>query len=409
MRFRLPYSKQLRPAWLIRLGLFLYDHLTKRNLLEKSRYIRFGESSLLQPKFTQGFEYSDCWVDDARLVIANVIAAKELGAVVSNYSELIDAKRCGEYWQLQIRNNITQRIFSVQAKALVNAAGPWVQQILENRIHLPSPQQIRLVKGSHIIVKAKYLPPQAYILQNDDKRIVFAIPYLNQFLMIGTTDVDYQGSAREVSIEQAEISYLLNVYNIYFKHQLTEQAIVHSFSGVRPLYSDGNDSSPQNITRDYIIEVNDADHLPVISVFGGKLTTYRKLAEATVNKLYGYFPQMTQSWTASVPLPGGEGVNSIAEIEQPLREHFQLSAFTANRLATSYGCRVWEWLKDKQDMQNEFGCDLSKKEVNYLQATEFVTNAHDLLWRRTKLGLFLSEQQQKDLQEYIESIDINTL
>lgn len=403
MRFRLPYSQQLRPIWLIRLGLFLYDSLAQRKKLSKSRYLKFTQADNLQPQFSHGFEYSDCWVDDARLVITNVIAAAEHGARVQNHHRLVSARRAENHWQLEIHNNLTnQRVF-YQAKALVNAAGPWVAQILTGCLAQPSPQQVRLIKGSHIVVKKAKPAPCAYILQHSDKRIVFAIPYLGEFMMVGTTDVDYQGNANQVHIDPQEIDYLLGVYNHYFTQQLTAEDIVHSFSGVRPLYGDDTDTSPQHLSRDYHIELDDQQGLPVISVFGGKITTYRIVAETVVNQLYSYFPSMSQAWTAGSPLPGGEGIGSYLEVEQLLVTRFAIEPKVAHRLATSYGSRVWEWLTQTQDYQDEFGYGLSRAEVDYLINNEFVTTSADLLWRRTKLGLLLTQAQQQRVADYIKA------
>lgn len=285
MRFRLPHRPFLRPAWMIRCGLFLYDNLGKRTTLPASKTVNLAQSGLLKPEMKVGFEYSDCWVDDARMVLLNVLAAKENGAETRNYCRVEAARREGGVWVVTIRDVMTDQTFERKAKALVNAAGPWVKQFFDDGLEQESPRNIRLIKGSHIVVPRIHDEPQAYILQNKDNRIVFMIPYLDKFSIIGTTDVEYKGDPREVAISDDEVDYLIDIVNQHFVQQLTTEDVVWTYSGVRPLCDDESDS-PQAITRDYTLELDaELDQAPLLSVFGGKLTTYRKLGEAALKKL----------------------------------------------------------------------------------------------------------------------------
>ncbi|EOD81783.1 Aerobic glycerol-3-phosphate dehydrogenase [Grimontia indica] len=405
MRFRLPHRPHLRPAWMIRIGLFMYDHLGKRTTLPASKGLRFGADSVLKPEMTKGFEYSDCWVDDARLVILNVMDAAERGAEVRNRCKVVRAERNGGVWDVDILDTVTQEVFSRRCKVLVNAAGPWVKSFYDDSTSLKSPRGIRLIKGSHVVVPRVHNEEAAYILQNEDGRIVFVLPYLDRFSIIGTTDVEYKGDPREVAIEQKEVDYVLNVYNQHFKHQLSTDDVVWTYSGVRPLCDDESDS-PQAITRDYTLDLDDnGGDAPMLTIFGGKLTTYRKLARAAVNKLEPFFPEMGEDWTADQVLPGGEDISSFDDVQQRLKQECPwMDDFTSNRLAITYGSRVWVWLngaKTAADLGIDFGEGLSQREVEYLMASEYVQDAEDLLWRRTKLGLYLSKEQQQLVADYI--------
>ncbi|KXF82694.1 glycerol-3-phosphate dehydrogenase [Enterovibrio coralii] len=409
MRFRLPHRPHLRPAWMIRAGLFLYDHLSSRTTLPGSKGIRFGESSVLKPEIKQGFEYSDCWVDDARLVILNVMDAAERGAEVRNRCKVVSAERKEGLWEIEVLDEVTQTRFTRKGKALVNAAGPWVKQFFDESTTETSPRNIRLIKGSHIVVPRVHNESSSYILQNEDGRIVFVLPYLDRFSLIGTTDVEYNGDPRNVGIEDKEIAYVLDVYNQHFKKPLTKDDVVWTYSGVRPLCDDESDS-PQAITRDYTLELEASEgKAPILSVFGGKLTTYRKLAQAAVNQLAPFFPDSTGEWTATQVLPGGEDISSFTEIEDALRQlHPWMEPFMVNRLATTYGSRVWVWLgdtSDKQDLGQQFGAGLSQREIDYLTTAEYAQTAEDVLWRRTKLGLYLTEEEREKVADYMAQKD----
>lgn len=404
LTFRLPHQAHLRPVWMIRLGLFFYDHLAKRKKLHGSRKVHFNEDSPLESAITVGFEYADGWVDDARLVVLNAMAAKEHGAMIHTHTRCIKAERQAALWQVTLRNERTGEQFDVQSKAIVNAAGPWVSQLFTDTFSEASPQHIRLVKGSHIVVPRLHEQPHAYILQNADKRIVFVIPYEDKFSLIGTTDVEYTGDPRTVAISQQEIAYLLAISNQYFKHKITAADIVHSYSGVRPLLDDES-AAAQSVTRDYKLELSAVNNrLPLISVFGGKITTYRKLAEAVVDKLQPYFPAQGPSSTASQCLPGGD-FTDISELKTQLQQQYPwLTAELCQRFARTYGSYSKKILQGKTQLSElgiRFTDSLWQAEVDYLVAEEWATTADDILWRRTKLGLTTKPAEVTQLAHYL--------
>lgn len=409
MRFRLPHRPFLRPAWMIRCGLFLYDHLGKRTTLPASESIDLSQSGLLKPEMKKGFEYSDCWVDDARLVLLNVLAAQENSAAIRNYCRVENARRVGDCWYVTIKNTLTEKTFTRKAKALVNAAGPWVKQFFDDGLEQASPRNIRLIKGSHIVVPRIHDEPQAYILQNKDNRIVFMIPYLDKFSIIGTTDVEYQGDPRSVTISADEVDYLIDIVNQHFVTQLSTKDVVWSYSGVRPLCDDESDS-PQAITRDYTLELEaELDQAPLLSVFGGKLTTYRKLGEAALEKLKPYLPHMGAPWTAHHALPGGNFSCSREQLANTLHASYPWMPYPLLlRYVTQFGTYTWQLLKGAtctDDLGNEFSQaaqGVYQCEIDYLIEHEMAVSVEDILWRRTKLGLYLCEQEQQVLAKYVE-------
>jgi len=406
MRFVLPHRPHLRPAWMIRAGLFLYDNLGKREKLPASRGLRFGDESPLKPAITRGFEYSDCWVDDARLVVLNAMAARENGAHIHTRTQCLSAKRAGGIWHVDLQRQDGSR-FSLRAKALVNAAGPWVAQFIGENLQQRSPYGIRLIQGSHIIVPRLYEGDQAYIMQNEDRHIVFAIPYLDRYTMIGTTDREYRGDPAKVSISDAEITYLLGVANAHFRQQLEPTDILHTFAGVRPLCDDESDN-PSAVTRDYTLSLAaEAKQAPLLSVFGGKLTTYRKLAESAMAQLKPFFPQMGSSWTASAPLPGGESMTTTQALSEELLNRIDgLERSLARRWATVYGSRVWQLLGETRSVAGlgeRLGQDLYAREVDYLRQQEWASSADDILWRRTKLGLAFTPAEVAQLERYLQT------
>jgi len=406
MRFVLPHRPHLRPAWMIRAGLFLYDNLGKREKLPPSRGLRLGEESPLEPAITRGFEYSDCWVDDARLVVLNAMAAREKGAHIHTRTQCTHAKRAGGIWHVELQRQDGSR-FSLRTKALVNAAGPWVARFIGENLQQRSPYGIRLIQGSHIIVPRLYDGEQAYIMQNEDRRIVFAIPYLDRYTMIGTTDREYRGDPAEVSISEQEIGYLLGVANAHFRKQLKAEDILHTFAGVRPLCDDESDN-PSAVTRDYTLSLAAEDsQAPLLSVFGGKLTTYRKLAESAMAQLKPFFPNMGVSWTADAPLPGGEGMTTAEALAQELMAKVKgVDQPLAKRWATQYGSRVWQMLGDSRSVEalgEHLGQQLYSQEVDYLRSEEWAMRADDILWRRTKLGLALNAEEVSRLQRYLDA------
>lgn len=404
MRFIMPHRPHLRPAWLIRTGLFFYDHLGKREKLLGSNNVYFKDDSPLNSAITRGFEYSDCAVDDSRLVVLNAMHAREKGADIVTRTRCLSAQRVEGYWVVELEN--AQGSFKIKAKALVNAAGPWVAQFIKQDLQLKSPYGIRLIQGSHIVVPKLYEGDKAFIMQNDDRRIVFAIPYLDQYTMIGTTDREYQGDPSKVQITQAETDYLLEVSNAHFKKQLTQADIIWTFAGVRPLCDDESDN-PSAITRDYTLALSQETHdqAPLLSVFGGKLTTYRKLAESAMHQLNPFFPEMKESWTASEALPGGENMASAEQLANEIRAQItDVSESLAKRWATSYGSRIWNILGESVSIDQlglSFGHGLFAKEVDYLCRFEWVTTSEDILWRRSKLGLVFAQNEIDRLDAYL--------
>jgi glycerol-3-phosphate dehydrogenase len=410
MRFVLPHRPHLRPAWMIRAGLFLYDHLGKREKLAGSRSLRFGADSPLKPQITHGFEYSDCWVDDARLVVLNAMAAREKGAHIHTRTRCVNARRIKGLWHVHLERD-DGTLFSIHARALVNAAGPWVAKFIRDDLKMDSPYGIRLIQGSHLIVPRLYEGEHAHILQNEDQRIVFTIPYLDRFTLIGTTDREYTGDPAKVAITDVETDYILNVVNAHFKRQLSREDIVHTYSGVRPLCNDESDN-PSAVTRDYTLALSGGQgDAPLLSVFGGKLTTYRKLAESAMAQLRPFFTQMRASWTATATLPGGEDMTTPQALAAAIAaKALWLPAATARRWAVSYGSRAWRLLEGVQgpaDLGELIGADLYTREVDYLCEQEWATDAQDILWRRSKLGLFTSAEQQQALQAYLARVDLN--
>ncbi|SFD53746.1 glycerol-3-phosphate dehydrogenase [Pseudomonas citronellolis] len=404
LRFVLPHQPHLRPAWMIRAGLFFYDHLGRREKLPASRSLRFGADSPLQEHLRRGFEYADCSVDDARLVVLNAMAARERGAHVHPRTRCVSARRSKGLWHLHLERD-DGSLYSIRARALVNAAGPWVAQFLRDDLRQRPPYGIRLIQGSHLVVPRLYEGEQAYILQNEDRRIVFVIPYLGRFTLIGTTDREYLGDPAKVQISDEETGYLLAVVNAHFKRQLHREDILWSFSGVRPLCDDESDE-PSAVTRDYTLSLQGAPgEAPLLSVFGGKLTTYRKLAEAALAELAPTFPRLGPAWTADAPLPGGENMSSPEDLAvELLARHPWLPAGLARRWATSYGTRSWRLLdgvKGETDLGEHLGAGLYAREVDYLCREEWAEGAEDILWRRSKLGLFLDAAQKLRLAEYL--------
>ncbi|WP_256414732.1 glycerol-3-phosphate dehydrogenase [Acinetobacter sp. 5862] len=406
MRFIMPHRPHLRPAWLIRTGLFFYDHLGKREKLLGSNNVYFKEDSPLNSAITRGFEYSDCAVDDARLVVLNAMHAREKGADIVTRTRCLSARRDGQYWIVDLENENCQ--FQIKAKALVNAAGPWVAKFIKQDLELKSPYGIRLIQGSHIVVPKLYEGDKAFIMQNDDRRIVFAIPYLDQYTMIGTTDREYQGDPAQVQITQAETDYLLEVSNAHFKKQLTQADVIWTFAGVRPLCDDESDN-PSAITRDYTLALSkeNDEQAPLLSVFGGKLTTYRKLAESAMQQLKAFFPEMKGSWTATEALPGGENMESVEQLMREIRAQVtDASEALAKRWATAYGSRIWNILGEKSSVEQlgqHFGQGLYAKEVDYLCQVEWATTSQDILWRRSKLGLSFTQIEMNQLDTYLVS------
>jgi len=396
LTFILPHEAALRPAWMVRIGLFLYDHLGGREKLPSSRGLDLRRDPVgkpLRPSFTKGFSYADCWVDDARLVVLNALDARERGARILTRTRCLAARREAGLWHARIEDQRTHEQQTVQARGLVNAAGPWVASFIDGALAMSRPQKLRLVKGSHIVVRKLFDGPQAYILQNTDRRIVFAIPYERDYTLIGTTDLSYDGDPAKVAISPEEIDYLCSVINAHCVNQIGPADVVWTYAGVRPLYDD-DAADASAVTRDYMLELDNGS-APLLSVFGGKITTYRKLAEHALGKLKQYFPHSGAPWTHAASLPGGDIAN--ADFEAYLAAFKQgrpwLPDGLARRYAHAYGTRVERLLGQANginDLGFHFGDDLYAREVEYLVDQEWAMTAEDVLWRRSKLGLHLA-------------------
>lgn len=407
MRFVLPHSPEQRPAWLVRTGLFLYDHLGGRKRLPPSRGLDLAhepEGAPLRAEFRRGFEYSDCWVDDARLVILNLIDAAQSGAKILPRTRAVRARREGDVWRLEMQGGDggTQ---IVRARALVNAAGPWVQEVVRGVAGLNSSHNVRLVKGSHVVVPKFWTGPQAYLLQNEDRRVIFVNPYEDDLALIGTTDIPYDGRAEDVAIDDGEIDYLLGVLSRYFKTPPRRSEVVHAFSGVRPLYDDSAEN-PSAVTRDYVFEVHATPEVPpLLSIFGGKITTYRRLAEQALGRLEAWFPKISPAWTAGAPLPGGD-INGPFDhfVTELVRAYPDLPRKLIHHYARLYGTRARELLGPARvaaDLGRHFGGDFYEREAAFLRETEWAKKPQDFLDRRTKHGLHLTVAQRDAFASFI--------
>ncbi len=409
LRFILPHHKGLRPSWIIRLGLFLYDHLGGRELLPGTSTVDLSRDEAGKPLknlFTKGFEYSDCWVIDSRLVILNAMDAAARGAVITPRAKCLKALRQGDMWKLELENAHSGEICEVTACAVVNATGPWLDDFLSHATHKENGEHIRMVKGSHIIVPRLFSHDRCYIFQNSDGRIIFAIPYENHFTLIGTTDVDFDGDPGKVEISREEIDYLCDAASEYFRKAITADEIAATYSGIRPLFDDGS-SEAKAATRDYVLKIDDqGGKAPLLSIYGGKITTYRKLAEAVLKKLQPFLPAMSDEWTQSRPLPGGDFHPQQFDAQvQALAQSFPFLEKThVRRLMRYYGTRAFALLEGARataDLGICFGADLFEKEVRYLMEAEWARTAEDVLWRRTSLGLFIDEEERQALAAWM--------
>lgn len=409
MRFVLPHSPEDRPAWLLRLGLFFYDHLGGRKKLPGTRsldLLRDPEGAPIKDAYLKGFEYSDCWVDDARLVILNAVDAGERGAEVLTRTVCTRARREANHWLVEMTDRATGARRQVFARALVNAGGPWVNEIVGHVTGTNSRRNVRLVKGSHIIVPKLWEGQQAYLVQNHDRRVIFVNPYEGDKALIGTTDIPYEGAPEEVVAEESEIEYLLTAVNRYFKQRLRREDVLETFSGVRPLYDDGH-GNPSAVTRDYVFDLEEASGAPLLNVFGGKITTYRKLAEQALQKLGRFFPQMGAAWTATAPLPGGDipGADFIGFLEDLQSDYPWLPRPMTRRLARLYGTRARKLLgaaASLEDLGRQFGPQFFEAEARYLCDHEWARTADDILSRRTKEGLHLTAAQTAAFEDWFQ-------
>ncbi|MFM0418385.1 glycerol-3-phosphate dehydrogenase [Paraburkholderia aromaticivorans] len=395
LRFVMPHMPDLRPAWLIRAGLFLYDHLAKRELLPGSRGIVMRNHPAGVPlvdSIKRGFVYSDGWVNDARLVVLNALDAKERGAKILTRTKLLSAVRAGGEWRAQLKRD-DGTILDVRAASIANAAGPWVGELLQGALGRAASHSVRLVKGSHIVTRRLFEHDHAYIFQNPDKRIIFAIPYEDDYTLIGTTDLEYRDDPSKVAINAEETQYLCDSINRYFKQKISPADVRWTYSGVRPLLEEEGADNPSAVTRDYSLELDaPAGEAPLLSVFGGKITTFRKLAEEAVDKLAQALQNGASSWTAGAPLPGGDMPNANFErfLSEFKQQHAWLPADLAHRLARAYGTRAKHVIGNARsvaDLGRAFAPGLYEAELTYLRDTEWARSAQDVLWRRSKLGL----------------------
>ncbi len=407
----LPWRNAPRPAWMIRAGLFLYDTLGGRKILPGTRTLDLAtapEGKPLQERFRTGFEYSDCWVDDARLVVLNARDAADHGADIRVRTKVLRARRQNGCWEVQTEDRRTGQTRIYRTHALVNAAGPWVATTLHDTLGLASKSSVRLVRGSHIVTRKLFDHDRSYILLGDDRRVVFAIPYETEFTLIGTTDVDHGSPDVTPHCTEAERDYLIAVVNRHFRNAITHADVVWSYAGVRPLHDDGaNDAS--SVTRDYTFELDSTDDLPALSVFGGKITTYRRLAESAVNRLAPHFPQMAGIWTAHTPLPGGDFPhNGIPDLINTLKDRYPfLDTAWARRLARSYGTEATQVLGQAQTIDElgiRFTGTLTATEVKWLIDKEYAHTSDDILWRRSKLGLHATPDEVARLDRHIGAV-----
>ncbi len=412
LRFVLPHRKGLRPAWLLRLGLFLYDHIGGRKLLPPTRTIRLASDARGQPLrdvASLGFEYSDCWVQDNRLVVLNARDAADRGADIRVRTTCRTARRAGDHWELVLADAERALVETVRAKVVVNAAGPWVGEVLSGVAGDNGASRVRLVQGSHIVVPRLYEHDRCYIFQNPDKRIIFAIPYEDDFTLIGTTDRDYTGRLENVAATQAEIDYLCAAASSYFRRGVTAADVVWTYSGVRPLHADGS-ANAQETTRDYVLTVDADGGAPLLSVFGGKITTYRCLAEAVLEKLAVHHPAWSKGagWTGWAALPGGDFPRDGAErLAAEIRARFPfVDARFARHLVRHYGAEAYAILgaaRSMTELGRDFGGGLTAAEVSHLMTCEFARTAADVVWRRTKAGLRMSAAEIEELDRWMEA------
>jgi glycerol-3-phosphate dehydrogenase len=410
LQFVVPYGHQSRPAWMIRLGLFLYDRIGGRSRLPGSSRVRLGGTGLgagLQSRFRFGFSYWDCFGDDSRLVVANAMDARERGAAVLTRTRLVSASRADAFWTASLEDCRTGETRTVTARTLVNATGCWAGTFLSDVLGMARSVPLRLVRGSHIVTRRLSPAEHAFVLQNADGRIVFVIPYLGNLTLIGTTDVVSEGGPDEVHVDPSEVSYLCDISNQFMAKKISPEDVIWSFAGLRPLYED-EEKSPSAMSRDYVLDLDgDSSIAPVLSVFGGKITTHRALAENVVNQLGPYVARKGRAWTGTSTLPGGDiekGDLSAFTRELARRADF-LPAATVQRWTRSYGTRAYEILGDARslaELGEDFGAGLTEAEVDYLVRKEWAVTADDILRRRSKLGLFVSADDYSRLSRYLD-------
>jgi glycerol-3-phosphate dehydrogenase len=404
----MPWMKGRRPAWLIRLGLFIYDHLGGRKILPATTTIDLigtKEGAPLQDRFDWAFEYSDCWVEDSRLVVLNARDAEARGARIMTRTQVLSATCEDGCWRIETHNTENRETQTHFARMLVNAGGPWAGDIIKARLHLNSREGIRLVRGSHIVTRKLYDHDKCYFFQGTDGRIIFAIPYETDFTLLGTTDAEHADPSKKPECTPEEQEYLLNFANQYFKQKLSQDDIVWTYSGVRPLYDDGA-SSATAATRDYTLKVDTGSGAPALNIFGGKITTYRRLAESALEHISEHLDLKQGKWTAGVPLPGGnfpvDGVDAM--VDDLMAKYTFLTRFWALRLVRAYGTEAAPILGDVEEVAElgrNFGATLTEAEVDWLMNNEYARTAEDIVWRRNKLGLRMTKEEVKTLDDWM--------
>ncbi|MFZ2102903.1 MAG: glycerol-3-phosphate dehydrogenase [Oricola sp.] len=405
----MPWMKGRRPAWMIRLGLFLYDHLGGRDILPGTSTLDLStapEGEPLKSEFHKAYEYSDCWVEDSRLVVLNARDAQARGARILVRTKVVSAERAKDHWNATVEDTETGTRSVVQARVLVNAGGPWVGDIIRTKARLDLKEGVRLVRGSHIVTRKLYDHDKCYFLQGADGRIIFTIPYETDFTLIGTTDQDHPDPDIKPECTLEEQEYLCAFASAYFKRPVTRDDIVWTYSGVRPLYDDGATSATA-ATRDYTLKVDGAGGAPILNVFGGKITTYRRLAESAVAKISPWFPGLASAWTAGVPLPGGDfPVDGVGKLKEKLAGSYPfLDSYHVKRLVRAYGTEAFDVLGDARgihDLGQSFGGTLTEREAAWLMDREFARTAEDVVWRRSKLGLRMSAGEISNLDNWMQ-------
>ncbi len=415
--FTMPWLRGRRPSWLIRFGLFMYDNLGGRKYLPGTATVDLGtapEGGPIRDRFRKAYEYSDCWIEDSRLVALNARDAEMRGAKVMTRTKVVSAERLDGAWQVTVEDVETGERQTLRARALVNAGGPWVENIVKNTVRMNSSEGVRLVRGSHIVTRKLYDHGKCYFFQGEDGRIVFAIPYETDFTLIGTTDKDHGHDPSVPAVcSDDEAQYLCDFVSKYFEKPVTRDDIVWTYSGVRPLYDDGAKSATA-ATRDYVLSLDAGpatdgglgSEPPLLNVYGGKITTYRKLAEQALAKLKPFFSQMPENWTAGVALPGGDfPVNGVRDLTEELRKTYPfLDDYWSGRLIRAYGTEakvICGDAKSAEDMGRAFGGTLTEAEVDWLMAHEYARTAEDIVWRRTKLGLRMSADEIAALDAFM--------
>lgn len=395
----MPWMKGRRPAWLIRFGLFLYDNLGGRKILKGTTSLNLvgtPEGAPLEDRFQKAFEYSDCWIEDSRLVVLNARDAQARGARINVRTKVVSAQQIDGIWHVTLEGQDgKQRL--VQARMLVNAGGPWVEDIIRNTVRINATDGIRLVRGSHIVTRKLYDHDKCYFFQGTDGRIIFTIPYETDFTLIGTTDADHTDVNQKPVCTQQEQAYLLKFASEYLKQDISDDDVVWSYAGVRPLYNDGA-SSATAATRDYVLKMDQSAGAPILNIFGGKITTYRRLAETALEKIAPFFEGANTPWSAGVPLPDGDfPVDGVPALTAKLLKPYPfLTTQWVDRLVKAYGTDAFLVLgdaKDAAELGQNFGANLTEREVNWLVDKEFAQTAEDIVWRRSKLGLRLTTQQ----------------